>query len=211
MSDILRLNKIKHPDQIVRGQTFRVPDLMLLPQASKDNTSVSSATVFQNSNTLNKDVRLVANHSVDKVNRNRPAFLPIALANEATDISKIGIITVDFDETLSHYADWSKSSLRKIFRLNGMHNRSRLNIHSKIKIPFINVHPDRFSDRRQEYHKAIQEAFFSNYQINKLLVRNIFKGETVWEICNEIYSIPFWLLASYNPDKDINSISSCRE
>ena len=32
------------------------------------------------------------------------------------------------------------------------------------------------------------------------------KGETAWEICNEIYAIPFWLLASYNPGKDINSI-----
>ena len=42
--------------------------------------------------------------------------------------------------------------------------------------------------------------------IDKLLVRNILKGETVWEICNEIYSIPFWLLASYNPGKNINSI-----
>ena len=32
------------------------------------------------------------------------------------------------------------------------------------------------------------------------------KGETAWEICTEIYSIPFWLLASYNPGKNINSI-----
>ena len=41
---------------------------------------------------------------------------------------------------------------------------------------------------------------------DKLLVRNMAKGETVWEICNEIYAIPFWLLASYNPGKEISSI-----
>ena len=40
------------------------------------------------------------------------------------------------------------------------------------------------------------------------MVRDISKGETVWEICNDIYSIPFWLLASYNPDKDINTLSA---
>ncbi len=56
------------------------------------------------------------------------------------------------------------------------------------------------------FDKAIQEDFFSNYKIEKLLIRNMAKGETAWEICNEIYAIPFWLLASYNPGKDINSI-----
>ena len=66
--------------------------------------------------------------------------------------------------------------------------------------------PDVFEEKRQEYHKAIQEDFFNNYKIDKLVVRNMAKGETVWEICNEIYAIPFWLLGSYNTGKDINSI-----
>ena len=113
---------------------------------------------------------------------------------------------VDFDETLSHYAEWSKLTVRKILNLNGMNKRSRLNVHSRIKVPFTNIAPDIFEEKRQEYHKAIQEDFFNNYKIDKLIVRNMAKGETVWEICNEIYAIPFWLLASYNPSKDINSI-----
>jgi membrane-bound lytic murein transglycosylase D len=87
-----------------------------------------------------------------------------------------------------------------------MNKRSRLNIHSKIKVPFSNVESDTFEEKRQEFHKAIQEDFFNNYQIDKLLVRNMEKGETAWQICNELYAIPFWLLASYNPGKDINSI-----
>ena len=87
-----------------------------------------------------------------------------------------------------------------------MNNSSQLNVHAEIKIPFVKVEPDLFEERRQEYHKAIQEDFFNNYKIDKLLVRNIAQGETAWEICNEIYAIPFWLLASYNPGKDINSI-----
>jgi len=28
----------------------------------------------------------------------------------------------------------------------------------------------------------------------------------LWEICNNVYSIPIWLLSNYNPDKDINMI-----
>ena len=87
-----------------------------------------------------------------------------------------------------------------------MNNSSQLNVHAEIKIPFVKVEPDLFEERRQEFHKAIQEDFFNNYKIDKLLVRNMAKGETAWKICNEIYAIPFWLLASYNPGKDINSI-----
>ena len=45
------------------------------------------------------------------------------------------------------------------------------------------------------------------YEISKLAIRSVEKGETLWEICNEIYTIPLWLLSSYNADKDINSLS----
>ncbi|MEE9258863.1 MAG: LysM domain-containing protein, partial [Nitrospinaceae bacterium] len=85
--------------------------------------------------------------------------------------------------------------------------KSSISVHRKIKIPFRNVTPDEFEEKRQEYHKAIQEDFFNNYSITKLLVRSVQKGETLWEICNEIYSIPFWLLSSYNSEKDINSLT----
>ena len=141
------------------------------------------------------------------MNKDRPAFLPIAFASKDTRTARLGVITVDFDETLSHYADWAGLPIRKILRTNKMRSRSRLDIHSKIKIPFTKVDPDVFEERRQEYHKGIQEDFFNNYRIDKLLVRDISKGETVWEICNEIYSIPFWLLASYNPEQNIDTLA----
>jgi len=145
---------------------------------------------------------------VDKANQGRPAFRPVSFTskNDTISSSQVGVIVVDFDETLSHYAEWSKLPVKKITNLNRMNNSSQLNVHAEIKIPFVKVKPDLFEERRQEFHKAIQEDFFNNYKIDKLLVRNMAKGETAWEICNEIYAIPFWLLASYNPGKDINSI-----
>ena len=145
---------------------------------------------------------------MDKGNKSRPAFRPVSFTskNDTISSSQVGIIIVDFDETLSHYAEWSKLPVKKIINLNRMNKSSHLNVHTKIKVPFVKVGPDLFEERRQEFHKAIQEDFFNNYKIDKLLVRNMAKGETVWEICNEIYAIPFWLLASYNPGKDVNSI-----
>ncbi|MZH47079.1 MAG: hypothetical protein F3739_08685 [Nitrospinae bacterium] len=38
-------------------------------------------------------------------------------------------------------------------------------------------------------------------------LRSVEKGETLWEIRNDNYTIPLWLISSYNSDKDINSLS----
>ncbi|MFQ5449903.1 MAG: LysM peptidoglycan-binding domain-containing protein [Nitrospinaceae bacterium] len=142
-----------------------------------------------------------------RLNKNRPAFLPVAFTSNARKKARMGVITVDFDETLSHYAEWAQLPVRKLRRVNHLRRGASIPVHRKIQVPFTNIDPDKFEERRQEYHKAIQEDFFNNYRVSKLLVRGVKKGETLWEICNDQYFIPFWLLNSYNPEKDINSLA----
>ncbi|MCL0045553.1 LysM peptidoglycan-binding domain-containing protein, partial [Nitrospinaceae bacterium] len=220
VSELIRLNRIKYPDQIIRGQLLRVPSRenssngrVQIASKSKDiqRKAYKSARKKNRSEKLTTqdfEVKLAHIKSVDKSNQARPAFRPVFFTskNDTISASQVGVIVVDFDETLSHYAEWSRLPVKKIINLNRMKKGSQLNVHTRIKVPFSRVEPDFFEERRQEYHKAIQEDFFNNYKIDKLLVRNMVKGETAWQICNEIYAIPFWLLASYNPGKDINSI-----
>ena len=200
---LLRFNRIKYPDFINPGQLLRVPSRVY---------SVANKAIVKSSqkkvDPLKPDHLHTHHKSIKKANKDRPAFLPVSFTkeNKSNKPSQVGVIVADFDETLSHYAEWSKLSLKKILRVNKMNKKTRLHIHSKVKVPFNNVKPDIFEERRQEYHKAIQEDFFNNYKIDKLLIRTMVKGETIWEICNDIYAIPFWLLASYNPGKDIHSI-----
>ena len=212
---VLRYNQIKNPDLLTRGQYLNIPHKILLGNSSNNKKipKVHTAQIIPNiikakiekSNVFTKSL---SNTLKNNSNKNRPAFLPVSFTNNQSNLSGIGMITVDFDETLSHYAEWSRLSLKKILKLNKLKTQSQLNVHSKVNISFENIDAGLFAERRQEYHKGIQEDFFNNYQINKLLIRNIRKGETVWEICNDVYSIPFWLLASYNPDKDINLLSA---
>jgi membrane-bound lytic murein transglycosylase D len=220
VSQLIRLNKIKYPNQINPGRILRVPfgvkafsntrKLTSLPSIAKFNTNQPKQKNTDSIKLKTKDYKIKLAHikSVDKANQVRPAFLPVSFSsrNHTVNPSRVGVIVVDFDETLSHYAEWSKLPVKHLMKLNSMNKRSQLNIHSKIKVPFLKIKPDIFEEKRQEFHKAIQEDFFNNFKIDKLLVRNMLKGETAWEICNEIYSIPFWLLASYNPGKNINSI-----
>ena len=206
IDEVLRLNQIYNADKLFPGQILKISRFIPVDQKIK-KSSISSKPKKQRSK--KSDIKILRAHdkSTDEINKNRPAFLPVSFLSNANNSSEIGVITVDFDETLSHYAEWGKLPIKQILRINGLRNKSRLNIHSKIKVPFTNTDPASFAEMRQEYHKAIQEDFFNNYRIERLLIKNISKGQTVWEICNDIYSIPFWLLASYNPDKEINELT----
>ena len=145
----------------------------------------------------------------EDINKNRPAFRPVKMVSDKEEEYQVGLIKVDFDETLSHIADWARLSVNELRRMNNLRRRgSRISVHQSIKVPFRRVTPEEFEEKRQEYHKAIQEDFFSNYKIDKVISRKLKRGETLWEICNNIYFIPFWLLSHYNPDKDINSLQA---
>ena len=143
-----------------------------------------------------------------QLNKNRHAFRPVKFVSDNEEDYRMGLIKVDFDETLSHVADWARLSVRELRQLNNLRRRgSRVRVNQSIKVPFRRTTPEEFERKRQEYHKAIQEDFFGNYQVEKVVTRKLKKGETLWEICNDVYSIPFWLLSNYNPDTDINSVS----
>lgn len=152
-------------------------------------------------------VQLASLNSEYRMNTNRPAFSPVKFKSDKHKESGMGEITVDFDETISHYAEWAQLSIRQLRKLNKLRRSSRIPVHAKIKVPFTKADPEKFEERRQEFHKAIQDDFFSNYQVTKLVVRKVKKGETLWEICNDNNFIPYWLLSSYNPEKDIHTLA----
>jgi membrane-bound lytic murein transglycosylase D len=138
------------------------------------------------------------------LNENRPAFMPVSFSSKHQE--SIGTITVDFDETLSHYAEWSLLSVRELRKINRIGKNAEITVNGQLRVSFSKTNPEKFEERRQEYHKAIQEDFFNNYDISKLTIRSIEKGETLWEICNDNFTIPLWLLSSYNSEKNINAL-----
>jgi membrane-bound lytic murein transglycosylase D len=235
--ELARLNGIKNPNSLYPGQKLLIRKSMVVAEAKNTNTNTQNSRSIVNKNTGLKTAKLElkkseANKKLDqvieakppirpdvkvkfanltsqdyKMNKNRPAFLPVTFKSGSNKNSRMGEITVDFDETLSHYAEWAQLSVRQVRRANNLRRNSRIPVHAKIKVPFTKTDPEKFEERRQEFHKAIQDDFFSNYQVGKLVIRKVKKGETLWEICNDMNFIPFWLLSSYNPEKDINTLS----
>jgi membrane-bound lytic murein transglycosylase D len=175
---------------------------------SDENTVVASTTEpLEKGSEVEKALSNIA--SAFQLNKNRHAFRPVKFVSDNVEDYRMGLIKIDFDETLSHVADWARLSVRELRRLNNLRRRgSRIHVNQSIKVPFRRTTPEEFERKRQEYHKAIQEDFFGNYQVEKVVTRKLKKGETLWEICNNVYSIPFWLLSNYNPDTDINAVSA---
>ncbi len=119
-----------------------------------------------------------------------------------------GIIRVEPEETLGHYADWLQIETQKIRRLNGFTYASNIRIGQKIRIPLDNDSGKIFEEKRYEYHKEMEEDFFAAYRVEKTDKYIIKRGDNLWALCNEKFEIPFWLLKKYNPGIDFSRLTA---
>jgi hypothetical protein len=76
----------------------------------------------------------------------------------------------------------------------------------KVKIPLDKISKEQFEETRLEYHKKIQEDFFSFYEIETVQLYQVQKGDNVWTLCNDTFEMPVWLLKKYNPKVDFSDL-----
>jgi membrane-bound lytic murein transglycosylase D len=119
----------------------------------------------------------------------------------------IGVIQVEPEETLGHYADWLQIPTRQIRRLNHFSFKRQIHVGQKIEIPFGNITREQFEEKRYEYHKEIEEDFFAVYSVKKTMAYRIQSGDNIWTLCQKKFELPFWLLRKYNPELDFDRLS----
>jgi len=86
-----------------------------------------------------------------------------------------------------------------------------LKLHEPVKIPLHRVSREAFEEKRFEYHKQVEEDFFGSYRIENVKVYRVGGGDNIWALCREVFEVPFWLVAKYNPGLDFNSLKPSRE
>lgn len=114
----------------------------------------------------------------------------------------VGIIRVEMEETLGHYAEWAQVRTQQIRSLNDLNFGQVLKLHQKIKIPLSRTQPQLFEELRYEFHKRLQEDFFAAYRIGDLQTYRVRRGDNIWTLCREKFEIPMWLLKHCNPEVD---------
>lgn len=208
------LNRMRDPNALYPGQWLRVPQKPTSSNAPSVRVIKKVDHILIEGKAEPRPVPIakiqLVDHAFDSEYnlKNRPAFQPVVFTSAKNKDSRIGTITVDLDETLSHYADWAQLPLRKLRKQNNLRKGKTIKLHQKIKVPFNRITPEQFEHKRQEFHRAVQEDFFNNFRVYKQMIRKIKRGETLWKLSNEIYFIPFWLLSLYNPDQDIYSLAA---
>ncbi|NOZ61214.1 MAG: transglycosylase SLT domain-containing protein [Calditrichaeota bacterium] len=125
---------------------------------------------------------------------------------EASENSSYDFVKVGSNETLGHFADWLKISTRELRRINGLSFGEPIRMDQKIKLSFKNVTRAEFDRKRIEYRQAQENNFFSRYQIKGLKMHRVKSGDNIWDLCNNRYNVPYWLVAKYNPDRALNKL-----
>jgi membrane-bound lytic murein transglycosylase D len=115
----------------------------------------------------------------------------------------VGVIQVEIEETLGHFADWADVRTQQIRNLNGLSFNSVIHLHQKIKIPLHRVTAEAFEQNRYEFHKRLQEDFFAVYRIDELQDYFVQNGDNYWTLSQSKFEIPMWLLKHCNPETDL--------
>lgn len=119
---------------------------------------------------------------------------------------QVGIIRVDVEETLGHYAEWLNVSAREIRRLNGLRYGRALHLNQKIKIPLHRVTKEAFAEKRFEYHQELAEDFFASYRVEKVRTYSIKRGDNIWTLSRQEFEVPLWLIKRYNTEVDFGAL-----
>jgi len=118
----------------------------------------------------------------------------------------VGLIRVEAEETLGHYAEWSGVSAWEIRQLNGFPYGRAIHLDQQIKIPFHRVSKEEFEEKRFEYHKELSEDFFASYRIEKVAAYYIKRGDNIWTLSRDEFEVPLWLIRRYNSHMDFNML-----
>ncbi|MCA1794594.1 MAG: transglycosylase SLT domain-containing protein [Desulfotignum sp.] len=120
--------------------------------------------------------------------------------------ARVGIIQVEAEETLGHYADWLNIPTSRIRSLNRLVFGTSISISQSIKIPLTAADPGRFEEKRFEFHREMEEDFFDSFMVSAVETYEIQPGDTIWSLCLKQLEIPFWLLKKYNPKTDFSAM-----
>lgn len=140
-----------------------------------------------------------------------PALVAGTQAADSADpadysVSDADVVLVQAAETLGHYAEWLDVRASDLRRLNKMSFATPVVVGRKVKLSFAKVTHDQFEARRMEYHRQLQEAFFTQFRIKDTTTHIVKSGESIWVLAQQRYNIPIWLLRQYNPDLDLGDI-----
>jgi membrane-bound lytic murein transglycosylase D len=136
-----------------------------------------------------------------------PAAAPTG-GGDTTDYS-VGAdetVIVQAEETLGHYADWSKIGVETLRNLNKLRKNAVVTLGHRVKLDLSKVSAEQFAAARRNYHRQLQDAFFAAHRIAGTENYVVKRGDSLWTMAQQRSDLPVWLIVEYNPDVDFSEI-----
>ncbi len=117
-----------------------------------------------------------------------------------------GKVVVRPEETIGHYAEWSRVPVKRVLSLNRKKRMRHIRSGSPIKVPLSRVSAEQFEQKRLEYHMSLREDFYDAYKVDGEKEVSIKRGQSLWDLCVKENEAPIWLVRLYNPDARLNNL-----
>jgi membrane-bound lytic murein transglycosylase D len=136
---------------------------------------------------------------------NANSLLPVASPTGSSDATNYGVgegdtVVVQAAETLGHFADWAQTDLQTLRTLNRLRKNAMVTQGRKIRLDLSKVTAAQFVAARRDYHRHLQETFFTVHRIAGTVTYQLKRGDSLWTVTQKNGELPPWLVAQYNPD-----------
>ena len=190
------ISAIDSDSMLIKETSFLQNDEEMFPVVSPKNVAMNEKT------NTGKGINSGVNRYSDIIS-DRVSIQQVSLSNPDSTIGKIFVLP---DETLGHYADWLEIPTQKIRRWNGLSFYRDIQLGMELTLYFNKVKQKTFMQRRLEFMRSIEEDFYQTFFVDGVQLHRLRQGESVWELANAIYEIPYWLIIKYNPGVNLNDL-----
>ena len=209
--DLAQVNGIRNRHHITVGQMLRFPGTQddRSPVAPTKPIAADELAEVEEKKHGQEDPLVMAEVPDDAPTLHSPANI---LADPSDYlVSPDQTIEVQFGETLGHYAEWLNIRAQQLRTLNGLRFGEALPIHSRLQLDFGRISTALFEEQRVEFHRNVQEKYFSGREIVGVVAHKLKRGDSIWDLAHQQFRVPLWLLQQYNPDIDFETAAAGTE
>jgi len=226
VAELVSMNTLKSRNRIFVGQRLRVDPASKVPSKSAKTAhpdAVASLSPARGANPSSSDLAsangpkatvepaksIEDSDSIGISDESAIEPSPGLLADPSDyTVSSNGTIRVQTNETLGHYAEWLGLRTSRLRTINGLSYGEPVVVQQRLRLDFSNSRPEDFERVRIEYHRSLQEEFFAEWEIEGTLIHRVGPGDSLWLLSTRRFDVPIWLLRQYNPDVDLNALST---
>ena len=192
-ADLAALNGLGADSNLRRGTVLRLPEIR--------------PALWQNPSGVAVQPLIVARTESPNTDA---AAASAAVSLEPLDISRYrvaedgSISTLDAEST-GQLAEWLQVPAERLSELNpGL--GATLQPGTRMRLDFVNTSREDFQQRRQEWHLAMQAAYFETRRITGSENYTVRPGDTLWIVLQKFGAVPSWLLEQYNPNVELQRL-----